>query len=1174
MKKFLTLVVFVLLAAVGAHSQERYIPTEQNIGARAEFEDQRFGVFIHWGIYSQLGKGEWAMNNLNLNYQEYAKLAGGFDPKNFNAEEWVKAIKASGAKYITITSRHHDGFSMWNTKVSDFNIVKATPYGKDVLKALAKACNKYDIQLNFYYSHLDWSRTDFWPRGRTGNGTGRPDGKDTDWREYCNFIDSQLVELLTKYGRIGAIWFDGVWDKDAYPREKQPELWNLYEQYQIIHSIQPSCLIGNNHHLLPFGGEDIQIFERDIPGHNDAGLSGQAIASLPLETCQTMNDSWGYNENDHNYKSTEDLIRYLVKTAGKGANLLLNIGPKPDGTLPQEAVERLYAIGQWMNRFGDSIYYTDGGIISEQPWGVTTQRGNKLYVHVLNHDYKVFLPITDNALLSAELFDTHEAVNYKLSGSGITLDLPDTDEVDQVVTLTFERPLAATIPIHEQYVSFLYNNMSVADSVTYSRDFWERNALKTVEVRENMGWNVPENEFRHFVLPLRVNNEYLDDFRTTYADTLCARVKGMSMADAALEINHWCHEQATYRPADARTSAPMAIIRTGFGRCGEESVLAVSALRAAGIPARQVYTPRWAHTDDNHAWVEVYIDGKWHFMGACEPEPVLDKAWFNAPVSRAMLLHTKAFGHYYGTEGVIQHTPAFTEINVTSNYVPTRRTTVQVVDLKGQPVVDAQVTFKIYNYAEFYTVATYKTDEKGMATLETGLGDILVWAEKDGRFSLTKLNSDFTILMLDHRLGEEFSISFDILPPAENPLPADVTEEQAARNSERLAYEDSIRKPVGNQAVLDAFIAKHPENQQKCKDILASLTAKDLEDVSLDVLEDTYRHAGDVFNPLTDCPRVEIEYLYPYFSEIGQGLNLSTPQEVRSWVDRHIKLDEVNNPQGLRIPPVMVWRSRVADAKSRDIFYVALCRALGIPAALDAVTGKTSSGVDQRKKGVANFEYEPVQSNPDPEYYRHFTISKIEDGATSLLSYSEDEALPLSKFSPQQLEEGYYVLTTGTRMADGSVLAHMEFFEVTHNNRSDVTFEMRESKDKISVLGSFYAEPYIPVTGRGYFAMVIMGDKDEPTVHAVKDINSIAKSLNDWDRKILVWGKNRPKGLKNAVFYDYDPAVPQTLAEGVRRQSFQLPVVAIVDTFGRIVYYSQGYNTSLKEDLQRVINQL
>lgn len=237
----------------------------------------------------------------------------------------------------------------------------------------------------------------------------------------------------------------------------------------------------------------------------------------------------------------------------------------------------------------------------------------------------------------------------------------------------------------KECLAFLYGAMPLPDMTGYPFRYWVDNVRKTLEVRKNAAWEIPEREFRHFVLPLRVNNEALDNFRTIYADELCARVEGMTLAQAALEINHWCHEMATYAPSDARTLSPTGTIASGLGRCGEESVLAVAALRAAGIPARQVYTPRWAHTDDNHAWVEVYVDGNWHFMGACEPEPVLDLAWFNAPVSRAMLLHTLAFGDYDGPEDVIRRTHSFTEINVIKSYIPTRRTSVRVLDGQGHP---------------------------------------------------------------------------------------------------------------------------------------------------------------------------------------------------------------------------------------------------------------------------------------------------------------------------------------------------------------------------------------------------------------------------------------------------------------------------------------------------------
>lgn len=307
--------------------------------ARQEFQDNKFGIFLHWGIYSMTAQGEWYMTTHNIHRDEYAKLASGFYPSRFNAAEWVSAIKASGAKYICITSRHHDSFSMFDTKESDFDIVDATPFKRDVLKELADECHKQGIKLHFYYSHLDWRRDDYPEGGGTGRGTGRPKGHG-DWKSYYKFMNNQLTELLTNYGPVGAIWFDGVWDQ---PKDFD---WQLEEQYALIHKLQPACLVGNNHHRTPYAGEDFQMFERDLPGENKAGLSGQSVSSLPLETCETMNGMWGYKIEDQNYKSPKALIHYLVKAAGKNANLLMNIGPQPNGELPATAVDRLK---KWAN---------------------------------------------------------------------------------------------------------------------------------------------------------------------------------------------------------------------------------------------------------------------------------------------------------------------------------------------------------------------------------------------------------------------------------------------------------------------------------------------------------------------------------------------------------------------------------------------------------------------------------------------------------------------------------------------------------------------------------------------------------------------------------------------------------------------------------------------------------
>ena len=441
MQNIILSVTLMLFGSMATMAQPGYTPSTENIKARESFQDDKFGIFIHWGIYSMMADGEWIMHNRNLNHKEYAKQASGFYPSKFNAQEWVSAIKASGAKYITITSRHHDGFSMFHTRQSDYNIVDATPFKRDIIKELADECQKQGIRLHFYYSHLDWTREDYYPLGRTGKGTGRT--SHGEWKDYHTFMNNQLTELLTNYGPIGGIWFDGMWDKDIYEDGMTAETWNLNEQYALIHRLQSACLIGNNHHITPFPGEDIQIFERDLPGENKAGLSGQDISRLPLEACETMNGMWGYRMADQNYKSTNALIQLLVKSAGKSSNLLMNIGPQANGELPAVSVERLREIGEWLNIYGETIYGTRGGVVETRDWGVTTQRGKTLYVHILNlKDKGLFLPYSGNKLKSAVLFHNRETVNFTQDNIGIFLRLKDEPTgPDYIIELTFTNDL-------------------------------------------------------------------------------------------------------------------------------------------------------------------------------------------------------------------------------------------------------------------------------------------------------------------------------------------------------------------------------------------------------------------------------------------------------------------------------------------------------------------------------------------------------------------------------------------------------------------------------------------------------------------------------------------------------------------------------------------------------------
>lgn len=434
MNRFITLLIAALMVVASARPQQAYVPSADNLAAREQFRDAKFGIFIHWGLYAMLASGEWTMTNRNINYAEYQKLANAFYPHAFDAKQWVDAFKDAGAQYMCFTSRHHEGFSMFKTEESDYNIVDATPYGKDVVKMLADECHRQNFGLNLYYSLVDWWRDDY-PRGRTGLETGRP-GKDIDYGHYYEFMRRQLTELLTHYGPIGAIWFDGMWDQDENPDFD----WRMRGLYDHIHSLQPACLVGNNHHLAAIEGEDMQIFERDLPGENTAGMSGQDISTLPLETCNTMNGMWGYKITDLDYKSADDLVRYLVGAAGRDGNLLLNIGPQPDGRLPQVAVDRLHEMGQWLRKYGESIYGTRGGDIPPHNWGVSTRKGDVLYLHITNcPDSCLFVPVMQKVVASKCLNTGNKVAIHKVKDRGIVVDLTGIPaETDRIIALTLK----------------------------------------------------------------------------------------------------------------------------------------------------------------------------------------------------------------------------------------------------------------------------------------------------------------------------------------------------------------------------------------------------------------------------------------------------------------------------------------------------------------------------------------------------------------------------------------------------------------------------------------------------------------------------------------------------------------------------------------------------------------
>jgi alpha-L-fucosidase len=426
MKKKLSLICLMCVFAVSRlAAQGAYVPTADNLAARQKFQDMKFGLFIHWGIYSILGDGEWVMHDKKIPYNNYKRLAGFFNPQDFNAKEWVAFAKNAGMKYITITSRHHDGFSMFGTKKSSYNIVDATPYHKDPLMELAKECEKEGIELHFYYSLLDWGRSDY------AFGSQIVDGKPVkgDWDSYIKFMKDQLTELITNYPAVKGIWFDGDWERTSVN-------WHYDEIYGLIHKLNPAIMVGNNHHRAPKDGEDFQMFEKDLPGNNTTGFSGESkIGSLPLETCETINNSWGFNINDRSFKSSKQIIHYLVNSAGRNANFLLNIGPMPNGKIQPEFTDTIAIVGAWMQKNGESIYGTRGSSVPPQPWGVITEKGKTMYAHITAPQGQpyIFIPQLKGKVAKAALLSNGSAVKFKqvpegvfVYTTGLAIDADDT----------------------------------------------------------------------------------------------------------------------------------------------------------------------------------------------------------------------------------------------------------------------------------------------------------------------------------------------------------------------------------------------------------------------------------------------------------------------------------------------------------------------------------------------------------------------------------------------------------------------------------------------------------------------------------------------------------------------------------------------------------------------------
>jgi len=439
--------VLLALSVAGCGESIRFSRTETKAMTKGDrmdwWRDARFGLFVHWGVYSVPagtykgeridGIGEWIMHHGRIPVAEYEKFAGAFNPTAFDADAWVRMARKAGMKYIVITSKHHDGFCLWNSKVTDWDIMDATPFERDILRELSQACRRQRIKLCFYHSIMDWHHPDaqapFYPNY---NDTNRSNPNFDRYVE--SYLKPQLAELLTNYGPIGVLWFDGEWIKDwTEPKGKA--------MYDYVRGLQPAILINNR---VGKGRKGMEGLNKSDEYAGDFGTPEQQVPPEGLpgvnwETCMTMNDTWGFKAYDENWKSSEDLIRTLVDVASKGGNFLLNVGPTPEGLIPRESVRRLEDMGKWMAVNKESIHGTTASPIGRPKWGRCTAKGRKLYLHVFDwpSNGKLVVPFSREQVDQAYLLANERRVAVVPGDKEAVIILPNQapDPVDSVIVL-------------------------------------------------------------------------------------------------------------------------------------------------------------------------------------------------------------------------------------------------------------------------------------------------------------------------------------------------------------------------------------------------------------------------------------------------------------------------------------------------------------------------------------------------------------------------------------------------------------------------------------------------------------------------------------------------------------------------------------------------------------------
>ena len=704
----------------------------------------------------------------------------------------------------------------------------------------------------------------------------------------------------------------------------------------------------------------------------------------------------------------------------------------------------------------------------------------------------------------------------------------------------FERNMFRYVPLWEEVEEFLrgkeaefclcmkylYGHMAAQDvlsiPVTVFADY-VRATLAALEQIEYMA-QIPAEIFFPYVLYHRVNSECLDDSRGYLLAELLPYVRGKSMEQAALAVNYWCYAHATYTPADDRTLGPLGVLRRTLGRCGEESVLAVAALRSVGIPARQCYCPRWSHCDDNHAWVEVWIRGSWHYLGACEPEPVLDRGWFTAAASRAMLVDSKCWA---GED-------LYEIVNCTARYSRTRKLTAYVTE-NGRPVTGARVCFQIVNYSELYTLWETVTDGFGAASFETGPGDLLVTAQHGQKVALQKVDlrqADAVTLELQPDFPAYLAI--DLVPPEDSSgtVPCEENPDHTHRlalcegtlASRRASFggdEDFLHRAALNAPEVAAFLADRRFPKAHKEELLNTLRPKDFADITHGTLVDALETANavrgqypeDVFREYILAPRIADEMLLPERKAIRSLFprGFADPGEILAWMQSHMQLLPDEGVSNYYPSALGCLRWHQVPEFAFDMVFVALCRALGFPAGLESHTG-VAQWLDKRGNWHSIRPGSPpvnltvkIPAGKKLGYSEHFSLGAWNGKDFVTLRYP---GLTLEGNHTFRLQPGRYRIIVTTRQIDGTASAALWHLQVS----SDMTLEITPPADQTCQRLKHIplAMPDGPLRNlldssvKRNLLLIFAEPGSEPTEHLLREMAECAEEFRKLACRILV----------------------------------------------------------------------